>query len=284
MATRNRTEIQAFIQALTAIHGEADYKEVLSDYLAGNLVFRKKVTGTASGSGSITVDFTDVDYIEVTASADIEISFTGISVGEEKILKVSKTAGISVSFPDDNDQTPNSAAVATLTDIYYHVYRVDTSGDIVINPMSKCILQATETVAGIAEIATATELFAGSNDEKVISAKKLGNYQGVVVFSAYVDASGTIYNRPSTINSIVDSITTDGDDFVITLNEAIAESTFNSNYNIRAMCMVSGSGTPSIEWSSEDTVNDETELILRFRDSSGNTNLRPHQLEIIKFT
>lgn len=275
---KNRDEVKTAITALTAIHTEPAYKDTLGEQIADNLMFRKKVVATDSGSGSKTVDFASKDFVELTASGNITIAFTGVEVGEEKILKVSKSGGVTVAFSGAEDQTPNAAAVSSLTSVYYKVYRVDSSGNIVVEPLSKVILSATEEIEGILEVATEAEMLTGTADNKTVTPGKISATSGLVVFSAYISSDGTINDRPSAINNLLTSITKSGDDYVLNLNTSISESTWNNNYMINTIGNAVGSRNPTYEWTAATTV------ILRFRDSSGNVQSTPFQLEIKQYT
>ena len=180
---KNRDEVKALIQALTAIHTESDYKDTLAEQIADNLVFRKEVTGTLAGSGAVSVDFVDKDYIELTLSGNSTITFSNIELGEEKVLKIVKSAGQTIAFSGAQDQTPDADNVTGLTSIYYSVYKKDTGANIVVQPISKTFGAASETAKGIAEIATGAETTAGADDEKIVTPKKLNDIVGGITFS-----------------------------------------------------------------------------------------------------
>lgn len=173
---KNRDEVKSLIQALTAIHSEADYKDTLAEQIADNLVFRKEVTGTLAGSGSVAVDFEDKDYIELTLSGNSTMTFSNIETGEEKVLKIVKSAGQTVAFSGAQDQTPDADNVTALTNIYYSVYKKDTGGNIVVQPISKTFGAASETAKGIAELATQAEVETGTDPARVITPETLTSF------------------------------------------------------------------------------------------------------------
>jgi hypothetical protein len=182
---KNRDEVIAFVNALTAIHTEANYKDLLAQQMADNLVFRKEVTGTLAGSGPVAVDFAGKDYIELTLSGNSTITISNVDLGENKILKIVKGAGQTVAFSGASDQTPDADNVTGLTVIYYHVYKKDTLATIVVQPISKTFGAATETAKGIAEIATPAETKTGTDNTRVVTPKSVRD--GLFVDSGWLN-------------------------------------------------------------------------------------------------
>lgn len=126
MAFLNRDEVSAAIQAVAAIVDETSYKETLDDDFAQSVLFRKDVSASVAAAGSTkTLEFLDVDYIEVTQSTDVAYTLNGVQQGEIKYLKITKGAGDTITFANADDQTANSDNIDEGTTVLYRIINKD---------------------------------------------------------------------------------------------------------------------------------------------------------------
>lgn len=172
MANKNRIEVSAAIQALSAIVGETEHKQSLDDNFAQSVVFRKDVSASeTANSSSYTLDFTDIDYIEVDQSSisSVRYSFTGIFQGEIKFLKVIKidvdpnvilfNTSYFVNTPD------NQYITNELQEVMYMIINKD--GDFYVILLTPGIITSTEDYQGIVQKATDSNALAGINNRNI---------------------------------------------------------------------------------------------------------------------
>ena len=169
MSFLNREEVSSAIQALAAILGETEHKESLDDNFAQSVVFRKDVSDTETATGSTkTLDFLDIDYIEVTQSSGVDVSYTinNIQQGELKYLKIIKDAGDTIAFANVDNQAFDQDELDTLTEVFYVIINKDGTTLIAI-PLNKDIF-----IASTAEAQSLTD------DTKVLTPAKLADVNG----------------------------------------------------------------------------------------------------------
>jgi len=124
----NRDEVAVFIEALAAIVDLEELKEVLNDNFCQSLTFRKDVTFADTAAGTKTLDFTDIDYITVTQSANSTYTLSNIAQGEIKYLKLTKSAGHTVDFTGATDVSQRQDYIDnTVTDVIYRITNKDNS-------------------------------------------------------------------------------------------------------------------------------------------------------------
>ncbi len=203
MALKNRTEVSASIQALTAIVGETEHKESLDDNFAQSVVFRKDVASTDTwNTDTETVDFLDIDYIEATTNAPASIftiTLSNVQQGEIKWLKVNKQTTQIIEFSGATDTTPDSNAQVGEIDVLFKI--VNKDGTLYAILESGMIKSASTSVEGIQENATSTEAQAFSATDKTITASNLADVRA----SSSETTGGTETNRfvsPSTLQDI----------------------------------------------------------------------------------
>src|SRR3989304_4801244 len=98
MSAKNRTDLKALLSAWAAtLNLETRHKPDELEILDSVLLNRDLVSSVA-GSGTLTLDFTGVDVVELTTTADCTISFTGLETGEYKFLIVNKELGNILTF------------------------------------------------------------------------------------------------------------------------------------------------------------------------------------------
>jgi hypothetical protein len=130
---------------------------MLNTELADNVKFREDVAVSQSSSSSnITVNFTGRDRIDLTRTGGtLVITVAGIGDGETVFLLVTKTVGQPVTWIGVTDITPIKANADSLSLVLYEIVRKGT------NYFAKAwvenVKQATDTILGAAEIATAAE-------------------------------------------------------------------------------------------------------------------------------
>ncbi len=177
MANNNRTEVSAAIQALEAVVGETEFKALIDDVFAKSVVFRKDVSTTdTAATATKTIDFTDIDFITITQSTNVTYTLSGIQQGEIKYLKITKSAGQSIAFSGATQEDENSTYIQALTSIMYEIFNKD--GSIQVRAISKTIPSASETYKGIVELATQSEVDAGTTGEKAVTADTHDSYHG----------------------------------------------------------------------------------------------------------
>ena len=118
MATKNRTETKTtidttFVPTLQIV----DHRSFLNEQ-ADNLKFRKDVKSDVSHtSGNRTINFSGVDFIDLTITGNSTITISGMEDGDVKYLKVTKPSGTSVTFNSATRKT-NASDFFETTSIY----------------------------------------------------------------------------------------------------------------------------------------------------------------------
>lgn len=129
MTLKNRTEVAAAIQSQSAIVGETEYKGLLDDDFAQSVVFRKDVSDsdTAPG-GTKTLDFLDIDYIEIAQSTSVTYTLNNVQQGEIKFLKITKSAGQTINFAVATDVSARKDYIdLTVTAVIYKITNKDSN-------------------------------------------------------------------------------------------------------------------------------------------------------------
>jgi len=175
---KNRDEVQAAIQALAAIVGETEFKELIDDDFAASVMYRKDVAGSDSGGGSVSVSFLDIDYVSFTITGGVGVSITPTNVqqGEVKYLKITKAVGETVAFAGSTLEASNDNYITSLTEITFTIYNKD--GNVQVVPITDTIPVSNETNKGIIEIASTAEAQGLVNDNNAITPAKLSDVNG----------------------------------------------------------------------------------------------------------
>lgn len=135
MALKNRTESKAVIDAWAAILDlEADHKPDLQTVL-DNCIFRKDVATSTTASGTTkTLEFLNVDYIEVTQSNNVEYTLNNVQQGEVKFLKITKTANQTIEFSAATDVSIRKGFINSTTVVIYRIINKD--GDLYVESIN----------------------------------------------------------------------------------------------------------------------------------------------------
>jgi hypothetical protein len=177
MALKNRTEARAVVTNWSAILDlETTHKPDLRDNILDNIIFRKDVQGSGSGTGNQTIDFTNYDYIFWDGTgANINITITGIQQGEIKYFFLAKTAFSLLTFVSPAIlQAEQDYINKGLGNILFAIYNKNGT-DILVVPLTKHIAQGTVSYAGILELASQTEVNAGIDGQRAITPDTLYN-------------------------------------------------------------------------------------------------------------
>lgn len=136
MALKNRTESKAVVTAWAPILDlEATHKPDLRDQVLDNCLFRKDVSSTTTASGTTkTLEFLDIDYVEVTQSNNVAYTLNNIQQGEIKYLKITKTANQTITFTNATDVSVRKAFINTTTVVIYRIINKD--GDLYLESIN----------------------------------------------------------------------------------------------------------------------------------------------------
>lgn len=136
MADKNTTEVSDAIQALAAVVGEAEFKQLIDDNFAKSVVFKKDVADTdVSSFPTKAIVFTDIDYIAITQTGNVSYSFTGINQGNIKYLKITKIQGATIAFTGAVDVSQRKAFIDSgIEEVIYKITNKD--GDLFIESVN----------------------------------------------------------------------------------------------------------------------------------------------------
>jgi hypothetical protein len=156
------TKIQPLVT--TAIH-----RDVLINDLAASVVFGQDVAlPQTSTSSNITVDFTGKDRVDLTRTGgSLNITITGLDDGEVKYLLITKSPGQAVTFVGVTDITPIKQNANALNLVLYEIVRKGSY--YFAKAWVENVKTATETIEGVAEVATQAESNALSVTNKMIT-------------------------------------------------------------------------------------------------------------------
>jgi len=142
--------------------------DMLNNYFADNVRFREdSATAQSSSVSSITVNFTGKDRVDLTRTGGaLNISVSGMGDGEEKCLLITKTAGQEVVFTGVTDVTSIKEYVTAASVVLYDVVRKGSY--YFARAWVDGVKQATDTIVGVASIASAAEVAALSNVNKIV--------------------------------------------------------------------------------------------------------------------
>lgn len=170
MADKNTTEVSAAIQALAAVVGEAEFKQLIDDNFAKNCVFKKDVASAIpAASPTELLDFTDIDYLTVAQTGNLIYSISGVNQGNVKYLKITKLASETITFTASVFESSGSIYMNTvLTEVLFMVINKD--GVFRIIPLTNLTPIASEDYEGIVEKATTAESLSGAADKFIDAA------------------------------------------------------------------------------------------------------------------
>ena len=135
MALKNRSEVSVAIQAQAAVVGETEYKQGLDDDFAQSVVFRKDVSSATTATATTkSLDFDDIDYIEVTQSNNVAYTLNNILQGEIKFLKITKSAAQTITFANGTDVSSRKAFINSTTVVIYKITNKD--GDLYVESIN----------------------------------------------------------------------------------------------------------------------------------------------------
>ncbi len=177
MALKNRTESKAIVTNWTPVLDlETTHKPDLRDNILDNIIFRKDVAGSGTGTGSITIDFLDIDYISWDGSgSNLTITLSNIQQGEIKYLMLTKTIAASVAFVSpvifEND---NQEYVKSLRDILFKIYNKNGT-DIHVRMITNDVPESSTLYPGVIEKGIQAEVDAGIDNDRAIVPSTLFN-------------------------------------------------------------------------------------------------------------
>lgn len=128
MALKNRTEAKAVVNLWSAILDlELNHKPDLQEVL-NNCLFRKDIATSTTASGTTkTLEFLDVDYIEVTQSNNVAYTLNNVQQGEIKYLKITKSAAQTISFVNGTDVSNRKSFIDLTTVVIYRIINKDSN-------------------------------------------------------------------------------------------------------------------------------------------------------------
>lgn len=186
MALNNRTELTELIDAWSpTIDLEITHKPNLKTLIESVVLKKQVANGVALSSPTESIDFTGYDYILGTTTAEsypIEVSITGVLLGEVKILKIDNTSGADWSLTGVTSETINFTTSYTETSALYIVTNYDGTVRV-------------DSLLNLLEAASNTESLAGTLDTKYIVPSTLKyvvrtGYKKLSAGESYTVASG----------------------------------------------------------------------------------------------
>lgn len=174
MSAQNRTALKAQVAAWAAtLDLEVTHKPTEQNIL-DSVVLNRDVVSSIASSGTITLDFTGAEVVELTTTNDCTISFTGIETGESKVLIINKELGNILTF----------VAVSGIID-----------DDYVSASLEYCVFLVTKKGAATPIQTVVTPLFASFDFSSIPTPESPGAWQELSLYVPWI-ANTTRSMRP----------------------------------------------------------------------------------------
>lgn len=187
----------------------AQFRTHLQDELADNIQFRLDDAGTQNKtSGAFSIDFDGVDRIEttITGTSGSTVTLNNLEDGDVKYWLVTKSATETISFVSATDISPIQDYITSGTSVLYRISKKSVTT--YIESIIQNIKQATETIKGIAEIASTAEAQIGTNDVNFLTPAKLQDVTANTTRKGVVELATSAETQAGT--DITRAVTPDG--------------------------------------------------------------------------
>jgi hypothetical protein len=177
MSKKNQTELSTYIQALTATHGETEYKALQDDEQNESFVHKKAVKNSTVGGTTKTLNFLTTQMYVFETDNDVDFTISNLEDGERGYLLIDNTDDDDITFTNGTLLQANDDYLTINPILYFEIININATYYVI--PLgTNNILSATDAVEGIQENSTTAEAKAMSLNTKNITPSTLGDVLG----------------------------------------------------------------------------------------------------------